>query len=76
MFDTFDGFKEADLIQENQNDERFETDMFADTSVEKVKKYIRGNENCLQNWNGPKVGFARSNLTINKRKAIFIKHQA
>ncbi len=45
LFDTFDGFKEADLVHENQNDERFETDMFADTSVEKVKKYIRGNEN-------------------------------
>ena len=47
LFDTFKGFVKADLVQEKQTDERFSTDMFADTSVEKVKKYINGNEQLI-----------------------------
>ena len=45
LFDTFEGFSEKDLKHETQKDEKFSTDMFADTSIEKVKKYMEGNEN-------------------------------
>ncbi len=47
LFDTFNGFSEKDLEFETQTDNRFETDMFADTSIEKVKKYMNGNENLV-----------------------------
>ena len=47
LFDTFEGFAKADLVQEKQTDERFATDMFADTSVEKVKNHIKGNDNLI-----------------------------
>jgi len=47
LFDTFEGFDQKDLDQESQNDERFSTKMFADTNIEKVKKYINGNNNCV-----------------------------
>jgi O-methyltransferase len=52
LFDTFEGFSSKDLKFESQKDNRFATDMFADTSVEKVKKYIQGNDNLIF-----KVGF-------------------
>lgn len=45
LFDTFEGFSQEDLKQENQTDDRFSTEMFADTSLEEVKKYINGNDN-------------------------------
>lgn len=45
LFDTFEGFTEADLAQEDQTEDRFSTTMFADTSVDKVKMYINGNDN-------------------------------
>ncbi len=45
LFDTFEGFPEQDLAQENQADERCSTSMFADTSLQKVLDYIGGNEN-------------------------------
>jgi O-methyltransferase len=45
LFDTFEGFTEEDLAKEKQTEDRFSTDMFADTSVDKVKKYINGNSN-------------------------------
>ena len=47
LFDTFNGFSNNDLEHENQSDDRFETNMFADTSLEKVKKYISGNDNII-----------------------------
>ena len=47
LFDTFEGFNKKDLEQEQQNDERFSTEMFADTSLEKTKTYISGNENLV-----------------------------
>ncbi|HIP31671.1 MAG TPA: methyltransferase [Crocinitomicaceae bacterium] len=47
LFDTFEGFSDKDLEHETQTDERFETDMFADTSLEEVKKYIKGNEQLI-----------------------------
>lgn len=52
LFDTFEGFKKEDLALETQDDDRFTTDMFADTSVQKVQHYIDGNENIRF-----KVGF-------------------
>lgn len=45
LFDTFQGFAKEDLAQESQTDNRFSTDMFADTSVEKVRQFINGNDN-------------------------------
>ncbi|MEP5610593.1 MAG: TylF/MycF/NovP-related O-methyltransferase [Cyclobacteriaceae bacterium] len=47
LFDTFAGFTKEDLSQELQKDDRFSTEMFADTSVEKVNEYINGNENLI-----------------------------
>lgn len=45
LFDTFEGFTVEDLAQENQTEDRFSKEMFAATSVDKVKKYINGNDN-------------------------------
>jgi O-methyltransferase len=45
LFDTFRGFAKEDLAQEKQTDNRFSTNTFADTSVDKVKNYISGNDN-------------------------------
>lgn len=45
LFDTFSGFSKEDLAQETQKDDRFSTDMFDDTSIEKVKDFISGNTN-------------------------------
>lgn len=47
LFETFEGFNEADLSKETQTDNRFTTKMFADTSLEKVQKFINGNENVI-----------------------------
>ena len=47
LFDTFEGFAREDLEKESQKDDRFSTKMFADTSVEDVQSYIRGNENII-----------------------------
>jgi O-methyltransferase len=40
LFDTFEGFSKKDLAQEKQSDDRFTTEMFADTSMDKVQRYI------------------------------------
>ncbi len=45
LFDTFEGFTKEDLDQESQTEDRFSKEMFAATSVDKVKKYINGNDN-------------------------------
>jgi len=48
LFDTFEGFTEADLShesKENQKKGRFSTHMFADTNIDYVKHYIEGNDN-------------------------------
>jgi len=47
LFDTFEGFKQEDLKLEDQTDERFTVEMFADTSIEKVQRYISGNDNLI-----------------------------
>jgi len=47
LFDTFEGFPERDLAKENQSDERFSESMFADTSVEEVRKYIGDNDKLI-----------------------------
>lgn len=47
LLDTFEGFNKKDLDQEQQNDERFSIEMFADTSIEKTKTYINGNDNII-----------------------------
>jgi O-methyltransferase len=45
LFDSFEGFRKEDLAYEHQKDERFTVEMFADTSIEKVQQYIKGNNN-------------------------------
>jgi len=47
LFDTFEGFSSKDLKQEQQTDNRFSTEMFADTSIEEVKKHINGNDSII-----------------------------
>ena len=47
LFDTFEGFKKEDLALEQQSDNRFTEEMFSDTSTEKVRDYIRGNNNLI-----------------------------
>jgi O-methyltransferase len=48
LFDTFEGFTEADLSKESREslkEGRFSTHMFADTNIGYVKDYIKGNDN-------------------------------
>jgi len=45
LFDTFEGFAHKDLVKESQTDSRFSIEMFADTNVDEVVKYINGNSN-------------------------------
>jgi len=47
LFDTFDGFKEDDLKEESSDDKKYSTDNFSDTSLERVKDFIDGNENIF-----------------------------
>jgi len=47
LFDTFEGFKKDDLALEQQSDNRFTEEMFSDTSLEKVRGYIKGNKNLI-----------------------------
>jgi O-methyltransferase len=44
LFDTFDGFSEADLSVEKSKGDKYRTSNFADTSLEIVKNFINGNE--------------------------------
>jgi O-methyltransferase len=45
LFDTFEGFVKKDLVHEQQKGDRFSTDMFSETSIDKVEKHINGNQN-------------------------------
>lgn len=47
LFDTFDGFREADLSAEKSKDDKFNTSNFSDTSLDQVKAYINGNEHIF-----------------------------
>ncbi len=47
LFDTFEGFKEKDLEAETGEAATYSTKNFADTNIEKVKKFIGGNENVI-----------------------------
>lgn len=40
LFDTFEGFVENDLQHENKKGGQYTTNMFADTSLDEVKKYV------------------------------------
>ena len=44
LFDTFGGFNENDLQQEQSKGGKYTTSQFADTSVEAVRKYINGGD--------------------------------
>jgi|GEM_PF-158304 len=44
LFDTFEGFHRADLHSEN-DEEKYSTTTFSNTSLEMVKDYINGNDN-------------------------------
>ena len=45
LFDTFEGFKQSDLENESGEAAEYTTKNFADTSLEKVKIFIKGNSN-------------------------------
>ncbi len=45
LFDTFKGFDQQDLLAGNSTIDKNSTPDFSDTSLEKVKKYVDGNEN-------------------------------
>lgn len=47
LFDTFEGFDEKDLKKEQQTDERFSTDNFADTKLNEVKDLFKESENVF-----------------------------
>lgn len=47
LFDTFGGFPEADLDQETGEAATYTKKNFSDTSVQKVKNHISGNENLI-----------------------------
>jgi O-methyltransferase len=44
LFDTFEGFPEADLAVEKSTDSKYHISNFSDTSIEGVKMFINGNE--------------------------------
>ncbi len=47
LFDTFGGFQETDLQQEETKGGKYTTKNFSDTSVEAVKEYISGGESII-----------------------------
>ena len=47
LFDTFEGFTGRDLEKETGEAATYTTRNFADTSLEKVRRYINGNENII-----------------------------
>ncbi|HEY0029950.1 MAG TPA: TylF/MycF/NovP-related O-methyltransferase [Bacteroidia bacterium] len=47
LFDTFEGFKEADLKHENKQGGEYSTTNFSDTDLETVKKYVDGGEKAI-----------------------------
>jgi O-methyltransferase len=47
LFDTFEGFKTSDLQVEEGNAASYTPRNFADTSAERVKRYIAGNDNIF-----------------------------
>jgi O-methyltransferase len=47
LFDTFEGLKEKDLKSETGEAATYTTKNFADTNVEKVRRFIDGNENVI-----------------------------
>jgi len=47
LFDTFEGFKEKDLKEEIGKAATYSARNFADTNVEKVRRFIGGNENVV-----------------------------
>ncbi len=45
LFDTFEGFDQKDLEKESGEAAEYTTRNFADTSIEKVKAFVKGNDN-------------------------------
>lgn len=44
LYDTFEGFHEADLSAEKNKEDKYHTSNFSDTSLDQVKAYIQGND--------------------------------
>ena len=72
LFDTFEGFDESDLTQENTEDKKYSTDNFSDTSLEAVKEFIDGNENVKFH----KGFFPDSTKGVNKQNYAFVSLDA
>lgn len=47
LFDTFEGFNEKDLQQENKSGGKYTTNEFSDTDLETVKKHINGGDRVI-----------------------------
>lgn len=47
LFDTFKGFTEGDLHREEGEANTYTSRNFADTTIEKVKRYVSGNDNIV-----------------------------
>lgn len=47
LFDTFEGFNEKDLLQENKQGGKYTTKEFSDTDLESVKKQIDGGDRVI-----------------------------
>jgi O-methyltransferase len=47
LFDTFEGFDEKDLLEENRKGGKYSKKEFADTSVQAVREYINGGDKIV-----------------------------
>ncbi len=68
LFDTFDGFNKDDLELEKNDDEKYDTSNFSDTSLETVKEFVNGNSN-VQYFPGY---FPESTTGIQNQKFAFV----
>ena len=47
LFDTFEGFDDKDLVLEKNKDDRYTTNNFSDTQLNKVKEIFKGSSNVF-----------------------------
>ena len=68
LFDTFEGFENADLKLENSNDKKYSKKEFADTSAESVSKYLGTDEHIhiIQGY------FPESTVNLKEEKYAFV----
>lgn len=72
LFDTFSGFPDSDLEKETGEAATYSSRNFADTSLEKVKRIVNGNENVIFHQGH----FPESAKELEKEKYAFINIDA